>query len=63
MAATPGTPHDPNGRGRRKGVSLIPIIVVVAALLAGFLIFNLTRAQPNYEEEQVPGPDPVETST
>lgn len=63
MARTPGSQNAPNGSGRRKGVSPVPIIVVIAALLAGLLIFALTRSGPNYEEEEIKGPDPVETTT
>ncbi len=63
MAAPPRSPNDPAARGGRRRLSLVPIILVVAALLAAFLIFNLTRSQPNYQEEKVDGPDPVETTT
>ncbi len=63
MAGAPPPATGPTRAGDRKRSGLIPIIVVVAALIAAFVIFNLTRSGPNYQEEQVPGPDPVETTT
>ena len=52
--------HRPPGRKRS---ALVPILIVVAALIAAFVIFNLTRSGPNYEEEQFQGPDAPETTT
>ena len=38
---------------------LVPVIVLILALLMGFVVFNATRSGPNYQEEQFT-PDPVQ---
>ena len=61
MAGTP-TPQ-PTGTGRGNRPAWLPLLLVVAAIIAGFVIFNLTRSGTNYQEEQFQGPDAPETTT
>ena len=63
MAGAPNPTNDPtNTQGRRRS-GLVPIVVLVLSIVAAFVIFNLTRDGSNYQEEQINGPDPVETTT
>lgn len=59
-------PESKHEIGRRDGTPkrpsyLVPVIVVVAVLLIGLLLFNFTRSGPNYQEEEFT-PDAVEQS-
>ena len=59
------TPSTGRGPGRRGGLSPVPIVVVVLALIVVAAIYISVRNQPNYQEEGELGdqPAPVETST
>lgn len=62
MAAPPNSANTPTPPGRRKRPALLPLLLVALALIAIFVIFNLTRSSPNYQEEQFPQ-DAPETTT
>ncbi|HVM20215.1 MAG TPA: hypothetical protein VM307_09670 [Egibacteraceae bacterium] len=70
------TPQPPSGHGlgpdkapvNSPRKTWVPVVMVVAALLVGVLLFNLLRAQPNYQDEEftpdaVPPPTPAEQTS